>query len=183
MRALHRNSNTTHGRLLCLVALSAFAGGCDRQVEEGPWTSPIPFDTAVAWVHTETDSTQLLVELARTDDQHQFGLMTRPSLDPESGMVFLYDSLQTGDNGFWMFRTKVPLDIAFLDRGNMILTILQMEPCLSTNPQLCRVYAPGVDYWAALEVNRGWFTRHAVGVGGRVVFDEAVEPEAPPSGS
>jgi uncharacterized membrane protein (UPF0127 family) len=169
---------------LTTLLLAFAAGACDRQPEpEPPWHSPIAFDTATAWVHTETDSLPLLLEVAESEAQHQFGLMTRPTLDAESGMIFVYDSVQAADAGFWMFRTRVPLDIAFLDRGNMILAILAMEPCASTNPQLCRVYPPGVPYWAALEVSRGWFERHGVGVGATVQLDATVKPERAPPGS
>jgi uncharacterized membrane protein (UPF0127 family) len=95
-------------------------------------------------------------------------MMTRPTLDAESGMVFLYDSIQPGSNGFWMFRVRVPLDIALLDSAGVIRTILSMEPCPSPYPENCPSYEPGVDYWSAVEVNRGWFDRHGIGVGGRV---------------
>jgi len=28
-------------------------------------------------------------------------------------MLFVYDSTQPPDAGFWMYRTRIPLDIAF----------------------------------------------------------------------
>jgi uncharacterized membrane protein (UPF0127 family) len=160
---------------LALALLATAALGCDRQPdEEGPWISPIAFDTAVGWVHSESDSTRLLLELARSESQQQFGLMTRPALDAESGMAFLYDSIQPGSNGFWMYRTRVPLDIAFLDSTGVIRVILPMEPCPSPYPESCPTYAPGLDYWSAVEVNRGWFERHGVGTGGRIRIEEGV---------
>src|SRR5688572_5915639 len=115
MRATLRGCRIPLARTVCFLAVWA-AGACDRAaVEEAPWKSPIPFDTTFAWVQSETDSTRLLLELAETPSQQQFGMMTRPRLDPESGMLFVYDSAQAPENGFWMFRTIVPLDIAFLD--------------------------------------------------------------------
>jgi uncharacterized membrane protein (UPF0127 family) len=182
MRATLRTRWILLARTVCLLAAWA-AGACDRQVEEAPWTSPIPFDTTFAWVHTDTDSTRLLLELAESPSQQQFGMMTRPSLDPESGMLFVYDSAQAPENGFWMYRTIVPLDIAFLDRGNMILSILSMDPCPSPNPQHCPAYPPRVSYWSALEVNRGWFARHQVGVGGVVRLESGSEPGGAAPGS
>ena len=161
-------------------ALLPVSSACGREpVEEAPWRSPIPFDTAVAWMHSDSDSTRLLIELAESDSQHQFGLMTRPTLDAESGMAFLYDSVQTGENGFWMFRTRVPLDIAFVDSANVIRAILQMEPCESPNPQQCPVYEPKVDYLMAIEANKGWFGRHGVEVGTRVNIDKEAAATAP----
>jgi hypothetical protein len=172
------------GALAFVPTMMLLTGACDRQVEEGPWRSPIPFDTTVAWVHTGSDSTELLLELAESDSQHQFGMMTRPSVDAESGMAFLYDSVQPGENGFWMFRTIVPLDIAFLDSAGVIQAVLSMDPCPSPYPEGCPTYAPGVDYWTAVEVNRGWFARHGVGVGSRIEMPDSVMPRAgPPTGS
>lgn len=178
MRATLRIRRMSFARTVCLLAVSA--GACDQQVEPAPWVSPIHFDTTFAWVHTETDSTRLLLELAASLSQQQFGMMTRPTLDAESGMLFVYDSAQAPENGFWMHRTIVPLDIAFLDRGNMILSILSMDPCPSPNPQYCPTYPPGIRYWSALEVNRGWFQRHGIGVGGVVRVEGSAPPSAPP---
>jgi hypothetical protein len=33
-----------------------------------------------------------------------------------AGMLFVYDSTQPGNAGFWMYRTRIPLDIAFVCR-------------------------------------------------------------------
>lgn len=129
------------------------------------------FDTARAWVHTQGDSVQLLVEVARTDAQKQYGLTGRSSLDPGSGMVFLYDTVQGGGQGFWMWRTLIPLDIAFLDPEGSIVAILHMDPCQSPNPDFCEIHSPGLEYASALEVNRGWFAEHGVEPGSRVVVE------------
>jgi uncharacterized protein len=159
-----------------LIARAAFAlllalgiAACGRADE--PLTSPIAFDTARAWIHPNGDSIELLVEVARTDTQKRRGLMGRSSLDPGSGMIFLYDGVQAGDRGFWMWRTEIPLDIAFLDADGAVAAILAMEPCESPNPEWCPTYPPGVEYGSALEVNRGWFERHGVGLGARVEID------------
>ena len=171
-------------RVATFLAFALFVSGCDREPEqEGPWTSPIAFDTTVAWVHSGGDSTRLLLELAESESQQRFGMMTRPTLDPESGMAFLYDSIQSGSNGFWMFRTRVPLDIAFLDSAGVVQTILAMEPCQSPYPESCPTYEPGLDYWWAVEVNRGWFDRHGLGVGARVQMEPRSPTAAPSSGS
>ena len=183
MRGTLRSRRIPVARTICLLASWA-AGACgDEPVEDAPWKSPIAFDTTFAWVHSESDSTRLLLELAESLSQQQFGMMTRPTLDAESGMLFVYDSAQAPENGFWMFRTIVPLDIAFLDRGNMILSILSMDPCPSPNPQHCPSYPPGIRYWSALEVNRGWFARHGIGVGGVVRLESGAASNGAPPGS
>ena len=153
-----------------LPALIA-AAGCGG--EEAPaWESPVAFDTASAVVRTDGAAAELLVEVARTPEQRSFGLSLRPGLDAESGMVFLYDSVQPPNAGYWMWRTRVPLDIAFMDSTGTIVRVLEMEPCTAVYRQGCPAYEPGVPYWSALEVNRGWFEEMGAGEGSVVVIDE-----------
>jgi uncharacterized membrane protein (UPF0127 family) len=149
--------------LASLIACSNGAPATDSQ-----WTSPVAFDTGTVHILTNGDSLELTVEIARTSDQRAFGLMTRPSLDSLSGMLFLYEARQDSSGGFWMFRTLIPLDIAFMDSTGTIVTIRSMEPCTSPNPEWCPEYAPDAAYWSALEVNRGFFARHGIAEGHRV---------------
>ncbi len=147
---------------LLLAALTA----CGDAPE--PWTSPIPFDTARARVLAGGDTIPLLVEVAETDEQRRYGLSRRPALDSASGMIFLYDSVRPDSTGFWMWRTRIPLDIAYLDSAGRILAVRGMDACDVPDPDVCRTYRAGVEYRAALEVNRGWFARHGVEVGDTV---------------
>ena len=95
--------------------------------------------------------------------------MARSSLDAGSGMIFEYGAGQPDSAGFWMFRTRIPLDIAFLDSAGVVRKILEMVPCESEMyASACPIYQPGVPYWSALEVNKGWFAEHGV-VEGAVV--------------
>jgi uncharacterized membrane protein (UPF0127 family) len=111
------------------------------------------------------------VEVAERDDQRVYGLMERTSLDDDAGMVFLYDDVQGAESGFWMYRTRIALDIAFFDSAGRIVAIRQMEPCASPNPDHCPPYSPGQSYTGALEVNHGWFARHGVTVGDHIVLE------------
>jgi uncharacterized membrane protein (UPF0127 family) len=158
--------------VLALVAALVTLTACERSAPA--FVFPVAIDTATAWIRTDGDSTSLLVELARTDAQRAYGLMVRPSLDPGSGMVFLYDTIQPPTSGFWMFRTKIPLDIAFMDSTGVILKLLAMDPCESEMySSACETYAPNVPYRSALEVNAGWFVQHGVGEGSVVRVDSA----------
>ena len=162
-------------RRFSLIALALMAAsGCSEP--EPPYVSPVTFDTATAWIRVAADSTPLLIEVARTSAQKSFGLMARPALDSASGMIFLYDAAQPDTNGFWMWRTRMPLDIAFLDSAGVVLRVLSMEPCPSDMyASACDTYVPRVAYWSALEVNKGWFARHGVGEGA-VVRVEGASP-------
>ncbi|MBV9171299.1 MAG: DUF192 domain-containing protein [Chloroflexi bacterium] len=102
------------------------------------------------------------LEVARTEQQHEVGLMYRESLPSNGGMVFVYQRQAT--EGYWMHNTLLPLSIAWIDQNGTIVDIQDMQP------QTDDVHFPAAPYWYALEVNQGWFVEHGVGVGQQVVF-------------
>jgi uncharacterized protein len=129
----------------------------------------VHFDTVQVEFQTASDTFRLPMERADSDDEQAYGLMDRSSLPPDGGMLFVYNAAQDSTAGFWMFRTRIPLDIAFLDSAGVVVSIMSMEPCELLDPGLCRRYSPGVPYRSALEANRGFFARHGVTPGSRVV--------------
>lgn len=105
---------------------------------------------------------QLDVEIADTFELRAQGLMMREQLGEHQGMWFTYDEERPGYAGFWMFRTLIPLDIAFVDDKLQIVKILTMEPCPSIDPNRCRVYPPNVNYYGAVELNKGYFKKYNI---------------------
>jgi uncharacterized membrane protein (UPF0127 family) len=167
----------SHG--IVLVALAAACGGDapDAQQDAPPpltgtpvEVAPVSFDSAVATLTTSSRTIEMTVEIAERADQRAYGLMDRDELDAESGMIFLYDEPQHRDSGFWMYRTRIPLDIAYFDGAGRIVAIHQMMPCTSLDAARCTGYSAGVEYFGALETNRGWFARNGVGVGDRITL-------------
>jgi uncharacterized protein len=154
------------GSALRGLLLIPFISCCGSPEQE--WIPHVEFDSTRIWITTNGDSIRVIVEVARTSEQTRYGLMGRESLDPGSGMIFVFDSVRAPDHGFWMWRTKIPLDVAYIGLDDQIVAIREMEPCESPYPEWCPWYEPGVEYAAALEMNRGWFARNAVGVGARV---------------
>lgn len=182
----------TGGMRTCLALLvcSAVAAGCDRGdddtnaiAEQYPTAAealtPVSFSTASAYLISDSDTVPLRVELALTGDQKAYGLMDRDSLPQDAGMVFLYDQQQPAQSAFWMYRTRIPLDIAFIDSGGTIRAIRHMEPCASSLAGGCPSYPSGAPFRSALEVNLGWFERHRIGVGDRVVLEEPAGADSP----
>lgn len=128
----------------------------------------VTFDTATVWLRQGADSASARVEVAATRAQHEVGLADRTSLASESGMLFLFDPPRSADEGFWMWRTRVALDIAFVDAAGAVLSVQAMEPCTAAVQEDCPGYFADAPYAAALEMSSGWFERHAVGPGARL---------------
>ena len=129
----------------------------------GPEPVPDPARTTRLEIRTDGGVVPVDVEVADDDEERSVGLMNRERLDPDAGMVFLWDEPLHAT--FWMKDTLIPLSIAFWNDRNEIVAILDMEPC---EAEPCPSYDPGVEFEGALEVNQGFFEEHGVELGDRI---------------
>ncbi len=166
-------------RSIIVAALCATA--CNAEPQDAGDTSVLPFSVARVRLLTGADTTYLRAELAKTSEQHTLGLMERQHLADSAGMLFLYSSDQPASAGYWMFRTRIPLDIAYLDSLGVIAAIVHMTPCTTTLAAGCPSYPPGVPYRAALEVNAGYFAQHKMANGTRLILSDTSLVVSPPA--
>lgn len=115
-------------------------------------------------------ATPVIAEVADTRERRALGLMERGALAPSDGMLFLYASEQSTSRGFWMYQVQFPLDIAFISADNKIVSIAQMEPCLSSDPKSCPAYYSEKPFQSALEVNAGFLAAEGIEVGDKVRY-------------
>ena len=106
----------------------------------------------------------LTVELAATPAARACGLSHRDHLPQDNGMLFIFPDPRPLT--FWMKDTRIPLAIAFLDDSGEIIEIQTMVP-MQTEP----LYHSPRPAKYALEVNQGWFKRHGIETGDRVVLE------------
>ena len=99
-------------------------------------------------------------EVADTDQLRARGLMFRTHLPKNRGMIFYFD--QTGHHSFYMYNTRIPLCVIFLNEGLRIVDIQEMSPCLETNPSACPVYTPAAACKYAIEVNPAFVRTYGV---------------------
>ncbi|MDX1634090.1 MAG: DUF192 domain-containing protein [Marinobacter sp.] len=151
------------------LAVLAMAGGLGWSLLhpghalEPPERPPVRVSACLS---SDTQAHPIRVELARTPAQKQFGLMERDSLPPNAGMLFIYDEPRPPSHSFWMYKTRIPLDIAFIGENGEIRAIQSMVPCTSAGTG-CPSYPAGVPFTLALEMNRGYFERKDIRVGDR----------------
>lgn len=67
------------------------------------------------------------VEIARTPEQLQRGLMWRDSLAPDAGMLFVYEPVRA--TSMWMRNTQISLDLLYLaEDGEVLKMIAHAQP-------------------------------------------------------
>lgn len=99
---------------------------------------------------------QISVEIAATKAQQLKGLMFRPFLPDDRGMLFVYEDNKTAC--MWMKNTLIPLSVAFIDASGRIVNIID-----DMKPLQRRTRCSTAEVLYALETNQGWFqTRNIV---------------------
>jgi len=97
----------------------------------------------------------LRVETSHLLSQRLRGLMHRPRLSKDCGMLFLYPHAE--ERSFWMKNTLIPLDIAYFDADGNLLNVRRMKP--AEDPEKGgELKAPSAGPARfVVEVNYGWF--------------------------
>jgi len=133
------------GRMVALVLSLLLAG------TQSATAQMLPVKRLTAGMHVIT------AEIAANDAARTKGLMFRESLEPNHGMLFVFERANV--QCFWMKNTKIPLSIAFIKADGIITNIANMAPMTenshcSTEPVLY-----------TLEMEEGWFAKHGVSAG------------------
>ena len=103
------------------------------------------------------------VEVAKTPEEQQRGLMFRKEMAPDAGMIFPEDIERT--TAFWMHNTYISLDMLFVQADGRISHIApDAVPLTDTN------IPSGGPVKAVIELNAGTAARLGIHVGDRVLF-------------
>jgi uncharacterized membrane protein (UPF0127 family) len=104
----------------------------------------------------------LKVELALTPQSQQHGLMFRPALSDNEGMLFSWTN--DARRSFWMKNTCLALDMLFIAKDGTIAGILENIPPWNEAPS--RSVSCPVAH--VLEVRAGWARAYGVKPGQRM---------------
>jgi hypothetical protein len=102
----------------------------------------------------------ITAEVADSPEERGIGLMHRPSMPANHGMLFVFE--QPGVHCFWMKNTLLPLSIAFLADDGSIVNIADMPPRSEAS------HCPTKPVRLALEMNQGWFAKRGLKAGSRI---------------
>lgn len=108
-------------------------------------------------------------EIADTPLERSIGLMNRESLEPEEGMLFIFESPQ--NVSFWMKNTLIPLDIVFIDESGTVVNIEQANPEPGVSDADLTQYSSDRPVKWVLEVNQGLCAAHGIMPGTSVNMD------------
>ncbi len=109
----------------------------------------------------------LQVEVMISDEDRQMGLMFRPSLPADRGMLFAFGEL--GFHGIWMKNCRFPIDIVWLDERKRVVHLAESVPACRADP--CPSYEPLRKAAYVIELNAGQARREKVAVGTSVAFE------------
>jgi hypothetical protein len=90
------------------------------------------------------------LEVTKTPQQQQLGLMFRQSLEPNRGMLFSFSPARI--TRFWMKNVVIPLDMIFIKDGKIKAIENNVPPC-RIDP--CPVYGPDTPIDMVIELKGG----------------------------
>jgi uncharacterized membrane protein (UPF0127 family) len=147
-------------RITFAILLVALLLGCSNPSS----VSSNPNSTPVSQEETPKNQGQMLpieakvklgneiieLEVAKTEQQQQIGLMYRTNMPKNRGMIFLFDPPRY--TRFWMKNVSIPLDMIFLKNGKIAAIFADVPPCNSTP---CATYGPDKEIDRVIELGGG----------------------------
>lgn len=165
MSALSRLSRRS---LLAFGVIAALGVGCARTPANAasPPAQPLPVERLE--IKTAKGVVKFQVEIAADDGSREYGLMNRPQMADDHGMIFDFHRPQPV--AFWMRNTLIPLDMLFVTEEGRILNIARMAKPHDETP----VPSAG-PIRAVIEINGGLADKLGIAPGDQVT-DEMIFP-------
>jgi uncharacterized protein len=109
----------------------------------------------------------LQAEVMVSDEDRAMGLMFRPSLPADRGMIFVFEVPDF--HGIWMKNCRFPIDIVWLDEDRHVVHVTENVPPCKAEP--CPVYEPLRRASYVIELNAGVAERDGLRIGSTVSFE------------
>lgn len=170
-----RNHLARLAALACAAVLTACSS--PQPQSEGEMTVPTSTTSATRTVASENvdyrpkvilpDGYEVILELAITNEEKMRGLMYRPSLPEDRGMLFIHEVAMLPT--MWMKHTLIALDLIYLDQnGNVVYLVKDAQPCPA---EPCPQFTTTEPTRAVLELVSGAASQHGIEVGSQLKFE------------
>lgn len=138
--------------LIAAAPLAAYAQPLAAAPGEMPAGAKKPAD----FPHTKLTAGMYVIDaaVAANDPDREQGLMYRTKLEPNEGMLFVFN--ETAVHCFWMKNTLIPLSIAFMRADGTVTDIDEMQAETENN------HCPRNNGVYALEMSKGWFASKGI---------------------
>ena len=100
----------------------------------------------------------LNVQVAKSSEQLEYGLMNRKTVKPWDGMMFVFPSARPMT--FWMKDTLIPLEVGYFDDRGILREVYHMKP-----KDLTPIRSKSVNVRYALELPEGDFEWREIKLG------------------
>jgi uncharacterized membrane protein (UPF0127 family) len=158
--------------VLALVVMVALPGTIAAQRQAlPPWRDPLEPSRQQAQITVGT--TPVSVELALTGEQQQLGLGYRNGLEPDHGMLFVFEDVS--ERVFWMRGMRFCLDIIWIQEDRIVGAAENVCPDPEGTDDADRERYPSNEPVShVLEMDAGWLDAHGYGAGTPVDMPDEV---------
>ncbi len=154
------------GRILLVLGLMSGWNGMYSHLTQ----AQLPLSTGKGLgTITTPNGTTIFVEIADSPDTRAQGLMFRPSMARDRGMLFLFP--EQGNHTFWMKNTLIPLDMLWLDKAGTIIHLESHVPICTRKDDGCPRYQAPIKSFNILELNAGMAEKLDLVVGSQLKID------------
>ena len=152
--------------VLALSSLLFIITSCKKEQKE---VKPIVFEFkkegGLSLFKSTSDSLIATFDIEIADDEYetQTGLMHRKSMANNRAMLFIFPDMRM--RAFYMKNTYIPLDIIYLNKNNVIVSIQENAKPLDETS-----LPSGVPAQYVLEINGGLSQQWSIAVGDKMIF-------------
>jgi uncharacterized membrane protein (UPF0127 family) len=157
--------------LSTLACASLIVIGCGNkpQTQQKSISSMFDKEGTLTFLNEEGNPiTTIDIEIADDPQSRETGMMGRPMLGENHGMLFVFQQEQ--HLSFWMMNTMISLDMIFADANGTIVTIHRNAVPFSQEG-----YAADKNGLYVLEVNGGFCDRYGIGEGDTIEWERIGE--------
>ena len=159
------------------VAILSLSAGCKSIAQDrvdAPEPSPSEVETPSQGqmlpitARADIKGTTIDLEVAATRAEQSMGLMFRPELPDNRGMLFPFEQARIAR--FWMNNVPVALDMVFIKEGTVEAIANSAPPCTS-KPEDCPLYGPDTPVDEVMELRAGRAKELGLEIGDEVIIE------------